>query len=132
MAKIQIDSSKLAKLNNAIHQAFDIAAERLGDDFNNAITAEVYEWPRETERSDRSIAGSPRDIVDTEQLLDSLSISRTSNAASYEWTVEYAAAVHDGATLSNGTELPARPWTKIALEETDVVDVFAKQIEKRL
>jgi hypothetical protein len=33
----------------------------------------------------------------------------------YEWGADHAALAHEGATLTNGTELPARRWTEAAL-----------------
>lgn len=129
MGKINID---LNKLNSAINKAFDIVVEAQGEAFQEAIASDRWEWPRETLRQNKDLVGSPRDIVDTGELYDSLVISRTSNAADYTWEADYAAIVHDGATTKNGTELPARPWTKIGLEECDAVGIMQQQLNKLL
>ena len=42
----------------------------------------------------------------------------------------YAAAVHNGARLRNGGEIPARPWTDYALEQTDLPEVYADNFKR--
>ncbi|WP_138503396.1 hypothetical protein [Nostoc sp. PA-18-2419] len=103
MGKININQSKL---NSIINQAFDVVVEVQGEAFQNAIASPIWEWPRETVRKNGETVGSPRDRVDTEELIDSLVISRTRDAAEYEWESDHATIVHDGATLQDGTELP--------------------------
>jgi hypothetical protein len=129
MSNIKLNA---AKLKSAINGAFDVAVEALGDSFQDAIAADIYEWPRETQRSNGEVVGSPRDAVDEEELIDSLVVSRTANSAEYEWQAPHASIVHDGATTKNGTELPARPWTEVALRECDVAEIMQQQLNKRL
>jgi hypothetical protein len=45
------------------------------------------------------------------------------NKAIYEWPVDYAADVHEGA-IRGDTVFPARPWTDDALSRTDVAQEF--------
>lgn len=129
MSKINID---LNKLNSAINKAFDVVVEAQAEAFQNAIAADIWEWPRETVRSNGETVGSPRDRVDSEELIDSLVISRSANAADYTWESDHAAIVHDGATLQNGTELPGTPWTKVGLEECDAAGIMQRQLNKLL
>ncbi|MBW4677671.1 MAG: hypothetical protein KME52_27830 [Desmonostoc geniculatum HA4340-LM1] len=129
MGKINID---LNKLNSAINKAFDVVVEAQGEAFQNAIASDIWEWPRETLRNNGDLVDSPRDIYDTGKLYDSLVISRTANAAEYTWESDHAAIVHDGATTKNGTELPARPWTKVGLEECDAAGIMQKQLDEYL
>jgi phage gpG-like protein len=129
MGKINID---LNKLNSVINKAFDVVVEAQGEAFQNALVSNIWEWPRETLRQNGDLVSSPRDIYDTGELYDSLVISRTSNAAEYTWESDYAAIVHDGATTKNGTELPARPWTKVGIEECDAAEIMQKQLNKLL
>lgn len=129
MSKINIDQSKL---NSIINRAFDVVVEAQGEAFQNAIASDQWEWPRETLRQNKDLVSSPRDIYDTGELYDSLVISRTGNAAEYTWEADYAAIVHDGATTKNGTELPARPWTKVGLEECDAAGIMQQELNKRL
>lgn len=129
MSKINIDQSKL---NSIINRAFDVAVEAQGEAFQKALVDDRWEWPRETRRHNSDLVGSPRDIYDTGELYDSLVISRTLGAAEYTWEADYATIVHDGATTKNGTELPARPWTKVGLEECDAVGIMQQQLDKLL
>lgn len=39
--------------------------------------------------------------------------------AVYSWSASHAAIAHEGATLRNGTVIPARPWTELATKEYD-------------
>lgn len=129
MSKINIDQSKL---NSIINRAFDVTVEAQGEAFQNAIASDHWEWPRETLRQNGDLVKSPRDIYDTGELYDSLVISRTASAAEYTWEADYAAIIHDGATTKNGTELPARPWTKLGLEECDAAGIMQQQLNKLL
>lgn len=129
MSKINIDQSKL---NSIISRAFDVTVEVQGDAFQNAIASDIWEWPGETLRQNGDLVSSPRDIYDTGELYNSLVIARTANAAEYTWESDHAAIVHDGATTKNGTELPARPWTKIGLEECDTAGIMQQQLNKLL
>ena len=45
-------------------------------------------------------------------------------SAIYTWNAPYAATVHEGATLRNGTILPPRPWVDRAVEKIDAPEVF--------
>ena len=129
MSNIKID---LNKLNSIINQAFDVTVEAQGEAFQDAIASDIWEWPRETLRQNGDLVKSPRDIYDTGELCDSLVISRTANAAEYTWESDHATIVHDGATTKNGTELPARPWTRVGLEECDAAEIMQQQLNKLL
>ena len=126
---IEIDRNKI---DRAINRAFDTALEALADSCQDAISSEVWEWPRATLRQNSDIVSSPRDIVDTGELYDSLRISRTANAAALTWGVDYGTAVHDGATAKNGTELPARPWTQAGIENCNTAEIMQRQLNKLL
>ncbi|MEH2201217.1 hypothetical protein [Nostoc sp.] len=129
MSKINIDTSRL---NRAIQLSFDVVVETLADSFSSAILDDSWEWPRTTIRQNSDVVSSPRDIYDTGELYNSLVISRSANAAEYTWESDHAAIVHDGATTKNGTELPARPWTKIGLEECNAAEIMQQQLNKYL
>ncbi|MFN6572409.1 hypothetical protein [Dendronalium sp. ChiSLP03b] len=129
MSKININKSKL---DSIINKAFDVVVEAQGEAFQNAIASDIWDWPRETVRSNGETVGSPRDRVDSEELIDSLVVSRTANAAEYEWEAPHATAVHDGATLQDGTELPGTPWTEVGLQECDAAGIMQRQLNKLL
>lgn len=60
-----------------VGQTFINFAYSLGFAFQDAIEAPIWFWPNDTVRSDGTIVGSPRDIVDTGMLRDSQTIELT-------------------------------------------------------
>lgn len=131
MSKIQIDT---AKLDKAIAVTFDRTVERQSEAFDQAMSDDLYDWPRQTKRRNGEIAGSPRSIVDTGELKESKAIARSSSsqAAEFGWNTDYAAAVHNGCTLKNGTEIPPRPWTEKGIEIAQPIDFFARGLRRLL
>lgn len=129
--KAKIDVSKL---NRAVQKAFDATVELLSDAFDNAMTAEEWEWDGVTVRRNGDVVGSPRDIVDQEELINSKVVARSSdgNGAEFTWEADHALQVHEGGTTKTGKNYPARPWTEKALEETDLEAVFARELKKQL
>lgn len=110
--KIQVDFNQVIAKNQ---EAFRDMAEIMAGEFTKAISDPVWDWP----------TGGKRDIIDTGRLRISQLKSVTANTASYAWPVEYAAAVHNGAILKNGSSLPPRPWTELAVQRKDPAKVFA-------
>jgi hypothetical protein len=128
-ANIKID---LSKINSCLNRAFDVAVEAQKDAFQDAIASDIWEWERETVRRNGETVTSPRDIIDTGELYDSLVISRSANAVEYSWEADHASIVHDGATTKNGTDLSARPWTKAGIKECDAAEIMQQQLNKLL
>lgn len=127
--KVRIKTSK--SLGAAAQAANEAAARAvfavLAARFQDAIRKPAYQWPRLTVRSNGQVAGSPRTIVDSGLLAQSQQAPRIQGtSAEYRWTTAYAVAVHEGAVLSNGTVLPARPWTRAVLgtEKVEGIEVF--------
>jgi len=105
-------------LENQIQETFTQIVENFKDDQIKELESEKWEWSRETKRQNHQIVGSPRNIVDLGDLKDSLVVEPISaTEVIYSYPVEYAMLVHQGATLSTGTELPARPWVDAAVDE---------------
>lgn len=52
--------------------------------------------------------------------------------ATFTWPVVYSAVVHNGATLKNGTVIPPRPWTEVALQRFDVSEAFDRLMTQGL
>lgn len=129
--KIKIDT---AKLNKAIALSFDRTLDRMSDAFDEAMEDDLYLWPRETKRRNGEIAGSPRSLVDTGKLIESKALARSSstNAAEFSWDVPYAAAVRNGCTLRNGTEIPARKWDEKGLEIANPKAMFEREMRRLL
>lgn len=129
MQKNKIDFNKI---NSAIRRATDETIDALSDAYDDAMTDEVWQWDGITHRKNGEVVGSPRNILDTEELINSKTIVRNGNNARIEWTADHAAIAHDGATLRNGTELAARPWTKLAAERFNASEFMQKKLNKNL
>ena len=62
------------------------------------------------------------DRVGTNPLLEVLmpidysKIEISVSGATYEWSAEHAAIAHEGAVTTNGTVIPPRRWTELALQ----------------
>lgn len=131
MGKFKIDKGKL---KTAITNAFDTTVEAQSEAFDRAITAEVYPWPNTTVRVNGDTVVSPRDLVDTGELLNSKVIARDSseNAAEFSWEAQHALYVHQGVTLLSGAELPGRDWTTPAITDCDPKEVFERELKRNL
>lgn len=121
-----------SKINSAIQRAVDETIDALSDAYDDAMIDDVWEWDGITHRRNGEIVGSPRNILDTEELINSKTISRNGSNAKFEWNADHAVIVHDGATLRNGTELPARPWTKLAAERFNASDFMQTKLNRQL
>jgi hypothetical protein len=113
MATISIDTSRI---KSAVRAAFRKTAKEIDKEFSKAIEQPTWSWPR---------GESPRDIVDTGDLLYSQRYQVNGTTATYEWPVPYAIAAHNGAVLKNGTIQPARRWTAKALQARPPNQIFA-------
>jgi phage gpG-like protein len=114
-------------------------------DFENALWRDLVQvankYGRECtkviskERTWQGYEGA-RDIVDTGQLRASQKIDYTRDKLAIEvsYNTEYAAAVHNGATIrynnGNTRRIPPRPWMKIAKEEMKLEKVMEDEIVK--
>jgi hypothetical protein len=110
---LKLDTSDIIDL---VHQAWQETIEEIETANRTAIQAWRYDWPRTTVRQNGDIVSTPRDIVDTANLLESQYVLRiNSDRFEFGWDVDYAAAVHEGATTRSDTHLPARRWTQAAI-----------------
>jgi hypothetical protein len=122
---------------NAIEALLVDAAESvvLGLDsaLTQALSDRAYDWPNRTVRSNGQTVSSPRDIIDTGELDSSQQLTRESRTVwRWDWTADHALIVHEGATLRNGTEIPARPWTKRGVEQYKPAAKFAQEVRRRV
>ena len=56
---------------NSIAKAFRATAQQANNEIKTLIKSPIWDWPRETIRAKGQVARSPRDIVDTRNLLKS-------------------------------------------------------------
>ena len=164
--KIDIDLAAAAgsskAFQDAAKQAMKETAAELDGRFDDAISGAYWPWPR---ASKRGLSGStvgerakswaakgfntstPRSIVDSGELKQSKNFKLNGLEASWTWTANYAAAVHEGARIhpwgdpKNGTvNLPGRPWTDAVLvggtagnvPVFDFTTEFSKRLSRRL
>ena len=155
---IELPAGAVAALEKATEQAFRQVSYELDGRFQDAISSRAWPWPRQSKRglSGSTVGerakqwkkanfntGSPRSIVDSGDLKDNHTFTVNGLTAEYVWGSEYAAAVHDGATIfpwgdptNKAIRLPARPWTTAVLKGGTSADIevydFASELSKRI
>jgi hypothetical protein len=115
--KVTFKTNYVRNARQASEQAARASFQILNARFQAALAAPVFEWtPGVTTVRSKGQVGSPRNVVDTGNLRNSNTGPVISGLrVQFRWRTPYAAAVHEGAALSNGTILPARPWTGAVL-----------------
>lgn len=115
MAKLTINQSKIKQ---SLNKAFTGFVDKVVDAATDQIEAVKWDWDRVTVRSTGEIVYTPRNIVDTGYLRDSVLIDRTGQtSATITWEADYAAQVH-----------LERPWVYATMVETDFVQLFKDSI----
>jgi hypothetical protein len=105
-----------------ILEGFKKSVAAYEDQAKEEIKAVKWQHPRETVRANGSVVDSPRDIVDTGNLLRSQQPAQFSGGntqATVEWSADYALFVHEGTSYPNGTTTPPKRWTESAFAECD-------------
>lgn len=118
---------------SAASNAFQKAVEHYGE-VNKQVIESPRSWPGNWgityRRSGEVVVGGFRNIVDLGNLKDSQKITFVNPfLATIEWDGKGetpAPLVHEGYFTSTGKEIPARPWTRYALLESEIEAVFAR------
>lgn len=123
----------LAKSERVLEQLGPIYAAEA----DRQITAVKWFWPNQTvRRFSREVVGSPRDIVDSGQLLQSRQAPQVANnAMTIQWNAPYALNVAVGKygsyTNQFGKEVQpkqvARNWIDATLEQLPAARLFAEK-----
>lgn len=71
IAEIDIIETLRDNFNGDIHEAFDKTAEVIHEEIKQQIQDKKWKWGNVTRRRNGQVVGSPRDIVDTGNLLNS-------------------------------------------------------------
>lgn len=108
------------QLRESMARPFQLANEAEGVRFTQAISSNIWSWPRPP---------SPRDIVDTGALRRSqrggmLPPDSAGYAYAHSWgdaDVDYALQVHEG---FDG--MPGRPWTREVIKQGHLLRDFAR------
>jgi hypothetical protein len=156
--KVAIESSNLAAAaEQAAQRATEIVLGELSAAFDQAFTANAWDWPRdlptrrlsgatlaEKARNYRAGKGitppNPRNTIDTGNLRQTGSWEMIGPyQAIFKWSAEYATAVHEGATIrpwgnrnAAPVRLPARPWTRAVLGQENVDGIQVYNLGERL
>lgn len=119
----EFEGNELRQLRGINQRTFERAMDWADQDFDQQMASEKWEWnSNQTRRKNGEIVGSPRDIVDTGDLLQSKQRRQISRSITeFTWEDDVAELVHDGGTTKNGGPYPARPWTEPTLDEIDNV-----------
>lgn len=110
-------------IRRALEQAFIDTGHTAGRQFTKALSSNIWAWPR---------GENPRDVVDTGRLRASQTEEFKGRQPDgtyrfeFSWPVDYAAPVHQGAVFRDGSSMPARPWTKVALQQWDAQRHFSR------
>lgn len=129
--KFEINKANIAKINKAAQEAFEVTVQQVSEGCDRELESDKWDWPRETLRkSGNLIPPGLRDIIDTGELLESKEVSVEGNDATIKWDCNHALITHDGATLRNGTEIIARPFTEVPVATGN--DIFANELKERL
>ena len=129
-----------ARAAQAAEQATKAVMAELYGAFQQSFTAKAWAWPRQSERSNGSMVGSPRNLIDTANLRQSGSWQMIGPyTARFTWSANYATAVHEGAMIypwgnrkAQRVQLPPRPWTRAVLGQENVSAVEPYDINQRL
>ena len=119
---------KFPEIEQAILKAFDATVKYFKQEMTRQLETVKWQWDGTiTIRRNGQAVGSPRDIVDTKKLRDSLFENRLAeNFAELIYGTIYAALVHEGYTTSTGKRKPARPWIIEAVDESNLLQFFAE------
>lgn len=124
-----------------LDDAVDRAFKRLVTEFKNLQIEQLetvkWSWYRNTKRQSGQVVGSPRDIVDTGKLRDSLNITDVNDShVRYKYDEEYAGLVHQGfdgiGKAGSPENYPARPWVTTTVDENDLLVIFTGYLAEEL
>ena len=130
---IKIDNSALKKQAN---KALDAYAKALNPVLDKQFTESQWAWPRVTRRRSGEVVGSPRNIVDSGELLNSKVGPTKGQGNAYigtrrwVWNSPYASIVKNGFVTSTGASVPARDWIKAAMNELPFAAFVARFLRK--
>jgi hypothetical protein len=114
-------------LDLALQSALEDIAQPYGEALRAANEAIVYEWPRQTFRSNGQLVGSPRNIVDTGAHRDSQSLEIGDGELVFTWNTPYSAEIYTGTQ-----DRPPRRWDQVAQDSFNIEQEYANALEKRV
>ena len=130
---VKLDNSALGKQAN---RALDAYAKALDPVLDSQFSKDKWDWPRVTRRRNGEIATSPRNIIDSGDLLNSKVGPTKGQGNAYigtrkwVWNSPYASLVKSGYITSTGASVPARDWIKAAMNELPFEAYIARFLRK--
>lgn len=122
-----------ADLEKRIDKAVAVMSDRY-DQQLHVVIRQPRQWPQgfgTTYRENGEVVqGSFRNVFDQGTLDNSQSIQQFSRGSRHAWSAPHVVSVHNGATLTNGTRIPARRFTYQAAMEARLGDVFAQAFKE--
>lgn len=117
----EYEGNELRQLRGINQRTFQRAMDWADNDFDQQMASSKWDWnENQTRRKNGQLVGSPRDIIDTGDLLQSKErVQVNRSTVDFIWKDDVAELVHDGGTTKNGGAYPARPWTEPVLDEID-------------
>lgn len=131
-----MSSINFVPLEEAIDRAFSRLVEKFEELQIDQLSAEKWQWYRQTLRKNGRVVGSPRDIIDSGSLKNSLAITTEGEySVRYKYKVDYSGLVHQGfvgKSEGSGINYPARPWVTAAHEENNLQEIFNEFLKEEL
>lgn len=134
--KIEIDSRLIEE---RLEKAFERYSQLLEGQFTKEISTKQFTWPStyKTTRGSynrkgkgRESVGSPRDIVDSGALRQSIVRSKSGPFSyRYTWNVDYSLYVLRGYRTQAGNQMPARDWISPALNRLPITSTLQKLVK---
>jgi hypothetical protein len=121
--------SGISRLEAEWGRAFRATTRDLKAHYRLEFDQDIYAWPRNTRRSSGRVVGSPRDIIDTGALRDSMQrvdVDRTT--VQFVWTADYALDVFLGVQYG-AYQLPARDLPNIGLSSFNFAQRFRSNLK---
>jgi len=132
-------------MNKGLLEASSQVETELKPLLNTAMSASVWDWPRDTVRTNGSVAGTMRDINDTGRLKDSLNLTTKFMQTKVQTRIKYSAPhaniVYYGGVIqpygnitANPVLVPGRPWVEAVMNGThgipkyDILKVYSDKI----
>ena len=126
-------------IEERLERAWERYSQLLEAQFTKEISTKQFSWPStyKTTRGSynrkgkgRESVGSPRDIVDSGALRQSINRSQPSPYAyRFVWNVDYSVYVLKGYRTTAGNQMPARDWLKPALAKLPPLNTLQKLLK---
>ena len=132
MTKVKIDLIYLQKILTKFNY---LLGYKLGIIFQSYLKEEKRDYPRTTVRqygrgTTGKIANSPRDVVDSGNLVNSFIwrnlIKGNIYLNNFIWDTDYAILIYLGWTSSTGLPIPAYKWVHKALKDIDIDNLLTE------